>query len=78
MDVKELGELGEQLRRLGHDRRQTVAEIVKNAEKDAGQAKVFYRDLDRISDQAISLMQRQKSMIREDLGPQAMNPEGAQ
>jgi hypothetical protein len=75
MDVKELGELGEQLRRLGHDRRKTVAEIVKNAEKDAGQAKVFYRDLDRISDQAISLMQRQKSMIREDLGPQGMSPE---
>ncbi|MDB4894589.1 MAG: hypothetical protein JWN15_851 [Firmicutes bacterium] len=75
MDVKELGELGEQLRRLGHDRRKTVAEIVKNAEKDAGQANVFYRDLDRISDQAISLMQRQKSMIREDLGPQGMSPE---
>lgn len=70
MDVKELGELGEQLRRLGHDRRKTVAEIVKSAEKDAGQANVFYRDLDRISDQAIGLMQRQKSMIRDELGTQ--------
>lgn len=75
MDVKELGELGEQLRRLGHDRRKAVAEIVKTAEQDSGQAKVFYRDLDRISDQAIGLMQRQKSMIREELGTQGMNPE---
>lgn len=64
MDHQRLEEIGEKLRSLGHERREVVEEIISDASQGAGpDARRLYRDLDRISEECISLMQKQRDMI---------------
>lgn len=67
MDHRHLEEIGENLRRLGHDRREVVQRIVASAEGGASKAGSLYQELDQISEQAIGLMERQRKLIREEL-----------
>lgn len=69
MDHRQLEEIGETLRSLGHHRREVVQHIVADTDKGAEeQARRLYGELDRISEQCISLMQRQRELIAEELG----------
>lgn len=67
MEHRQLEELGENLRRLGHQRRETVERIVAAAEAGPGDTGALYRELDQISERAIGLMEQQREMIREEL-----------
>jgi hypothetical protein len=68
MDHQKLEEIGEMLRSLGHERREAVEAIVAAGPAVAG-ADDLYRALDRISEQAIGLMEVQREMIRAEIGP---------
>jgi flagellar biosynthesis chaperone FliJ len=68
MEMRELEQLGEQLRQLGHNRRETVEKIISQVEEGDRTSSVhFYQELSEISSRAISLMQRQKDMIDEEI-----------
>lgn len=66
MEQKQLESIGENLRSLGHERRQVVEQIVEDAQAGSGQARRLYQELDRISEQAIDLMERQRDLIRQE------------
>lgn len=68
MDHKQLEQIGDELRRLGHERREVVEQIASMAETSSPEAgRKLYGDLDEISERAISLMERQRSLLREEL-----------
>lgn len=67
MDNKQLDQIGDELRRLGHERREAVERIAALAETGSGAAQKLYGDLDDISRRAIGLMEHQRSLIREEL-----------
>jgi Na+/phosphate symporter len=70
VDHKQLEQIGDELRRLGHERRETVERIATMAETGSSQAQKLYGDLDEISRRAIGLMEHQRAMIREELQDQ--------
>lgn len=64
MDIQHLEELGEHLRSLGHRRRELVEKILSEVDEgDRSTSKNLYQELSLISEEAISLMQKQKNMI---------------
>jgi hypothetical protein len=66
--VKPLTELGEELRSLGHRRRELVDQIVSEIkDKDPASSKDLYQELSDISEQAISLMQQQKEIVDQEI-----------
>ncbi|MFZ5816966.1 MAG: hypothetical protein ACOY93_17010 [Bacillota bacterium] len=68
MEYRTLEQIGEKLRSLGHERREVVHEIVADARQgDATEARYLYRKLDRISEECIALMQRQRELIAHEL-----------
>ncbi|MGE5673410.1 MAG: hypothetical protein ACM3XM_05935 [Mycobacterium leprae] len=67
MDTQQLEEIGEHLRSLGHERREAVERIVADTSTGNDRVVQHFKDLDRISEQAINLMEKQRSMIREEL-----------
>lgn len=68
MDHDKLEAIGEQLRSLGHDRREVVHEIMADTRQgEAGDARRLYRQLDRISEECIALMERQRALINDQL-----------
>lgn len=68
MDHQRLEEIGEKLRSLGHDRREVVHEILADTQQGAeADARRLYQELDRISEECISLMERQRDLIAEEL-----------
>lgn len=67
MDHGLLEEIGGHLRELGHERRETVERIVAATESGLVDAGRLYQDLDQISERAIGLMERQRTLIREEL-----------
>lgn len=68
MDIQYLEELGEHLRSLGHRRRELVERILSEVDEgDCSSSKHLYQELSQISEEAISLMQKQKSMIDEEI-----------
>lgn len=68
MDHKQLERIGDELRRLGHERREAVERIVSSAETGSTEAgRKLYGDLDKISERAMSLMEHQRSLIRQEL-----------
>lgn len=68
MDHHKLGEIGEKLRSLGQDWREVVHEIMADARQgEADDARRLYQQLDRISEECISLMERQRELIAEQL-----------
>ena len=68
MDHHKLEEIGEKLRSLGHDRREVVHEIMADARQgQAEDGRRLYQQLDRISEECISLMERQRALIAQQL-----------
>ncbi|MEW9670621.1 hypothetical protein [Ammoniphilus sp. 3BR4] len=68
MDIQHLEELGEHLRSLGHRRRELVERILSEVDEgDRASSKNLYQELSQISEDAIFLMQKQKSMIDEEI-----------
>lgn len=69
MENQELEHIGETLRRLGHERRETVERIVsETGTNPTGTHSPLYRELDQISERCIHLMEQQRSLIRDQLG----------
>ena len=68
MDLNQLENLGEELRSVGHKRRQLVEQIVEEVnERDVEASKDLYRELINISDQAIEIIDRQKQLIDDEV-----------
>ena len=64
MDLNQLEQLGEELRSVGHKRRQIVEQIAQEVnEGDTQSSKELYGELTNISNQAIEIIDRQKQMI---------------
>ena len=70
MDHRELEEIGENLRSLGHERREVVQQIMSSVDGGSPEVGKLYRELDEISERAIGLMERQRNVIRQELGDQ--------
>ncbi|OIJ08854.1 hypothetical protein BKP35_17360 [Anaerobacillus arseniciselenatis] len=68
MDHKQLEQLGNELRGVGHKRRELVEQIYQEVkEGDGKSSKELYEELSTISDQAIAIMERQKQMFDEEV-----------
>ena len=68
MDLNQLENLGEELRSVGHQRRQLVEQIVEEVnERDVEASKDLYSKLINISDQAIEIIDRQKQLIDDEV-----------
>lgn len=68
MEHHKLEEIGERLRSLGHNRREVVHEIMADAQQgETEDARQLYQQLDSISEECISLMERQRELIAEQL-----------
>lgn len=67
MDHRQLEEMGESLRSLGHERREVVEQIAADLERGATEATRLYSDLDRISERCMDLLQRQRDLIAAEL-----------
>ena len=64
MDRQELERLGNELRDLGHQRRELAERILTEVkEGDNRSSKQLYQELSTISEKAIQLMTRQKEMF---------------
>lgn len=72
MDRKELAGLGEQLRGIGHRRRELAESVhAEVQEGDTEESRELYRELADVTTQAIELMQRQRDILQ-----QAVNKPG--
>ncbi|MEH7075856.1 hypothetical protein [Neobacillus drentensis] len=68
MDLNQLENLGEELRSVGHRRRQIVEKIVAEVqERDVESSNDLYMELINISDQAIEIIDRQKQLIDKEV-----------
>jgi hypothetical protein len=68
VDIRQLEQLGDQLRGIGHRRRELV-EMVSGAvgEGERGDAGALYEELSDVTSQAIDLMERQRRIIAEEV-----------
>lgn len=70
MDRQELVNLGEQLRGIGHRRRELAERVYAEAsEGDARESRELYQELAQVTTQAIELMQRQRSILEQEIRP---------
>lgn len=68
MDRVQLEQLGSELREIGHKRRELAERVFHEVqEEDTHSAKNLYQELSQISDQAISIMMRQKEMFDQEV-----------
>ncbi|WP_240689342.1 hypothetical protein [Ammoniphilus sp. YIM 78166] len=59
-----LEDIGEALRGLGHHRRELVEKILSEVDQgDRSTSLALYKELSHVSDQAITLMKKQKDII---------------
>lgn len=64
MDYNQLEQLGDELREVGHKRRQLVEQIYREVtEGDEESSKDLFAELSHISDKAISIIERQKQLF---------------
>lgn len=69
MEHENLERIGEQLRHLGHERREVVERIVSEVkEGDDPEARALYQRLDQISEQCMHLLTEQRTLIQGQLG----------
>jgi hypothetical protein len=69
MDFKRLEQLGDELRGIGHRRRELVEKIYQEVQEgDSNTSKELYEELSHVSDQAIGIIQQQKQMVDEVVG----------
>lgn len=68
MDMQQLERMGEQLRSLGHRRRELVERIVSEVDEgDRSSSKALFQELSEISEAAISVLQEQKEVIDSEI-----------
>ncbi|AGK53777.1 hypothetical protein [Bacillus sp. 1NLA3E] len=68
MDRNQLEQLGDELREIGHRRRELAEQIfLEVQEGDNQSSKNLYQELSNISDQAINIITRQKQMFDHEL-----------
>lgn len=68
MDRNKIEQLGNQLRDLGHRRRELAERIFNEVQEGDNQtSKQLYQQLSGISERSISLMQQQKDMFDHEL-----------
>jgi hypothetical protein len=66
MDFDKLELLGDQLRGIGHRRRELVEKIYQEVQEgDSNTSKELYEELSSVSDQAIEIIEQQKQMVDE-------------
>ncbi|MGJ7921062.1 hypothetical protein [Neobacillus sp. LXY-4] len=64
MDREQLEQLGDELREIGHKRRQLAEQIFEEVQEGDNQSsKSLYQELSHISDQAINIITRQKQLF---------------
>lgn len=68
MDRNQLEQLGDNLREIGHRRRELAEQIFQEVrEGDNKSSKELYKELISISDQAIDIMIQQKQMFDDEV-----------
>jgi hypothetical protein len=68
LDRNQLEQLGDELREIGHRRRELAEQIFQEVEEgDSQSSKSLYQELSQISDQAIEIISRQKQMFDEQI-----------
>ncbi|WP_338473123.1 hypothetical protein R4Z10_10590 [Niallia sp. XMNu-256] len=68
MDRQQFEQLGEELRKIGHRRRQLAEQIFEEVkEGDDITSKQLYQELSDVSDQAMNIMMRQKEMFDQEV-----------
>lgn len=68
MDRQQFERLGEELRQMGHRRRQLAEQIFQEVkEGDNSISKQLYQELSNVSDQAINIMMRQKELFDQEV-----------
>ena len=68
MDRNQLEQLGDELREIGHRRRELAEQIFQEVEEGDNQSsKSLYQELSQISDQAIEIITRQKQMFDDQI-----------
>ncbi|WP_017755488.1 hypothetical protein [Calidifontibacillus oryziterrae] len=68
MDRNKLEQLGDELRQLGHRRRELAEQIFQEVnEGDDQSSRELYKELSMISDQAIEIMTEQKQMFDQEV-----------
>lgn len=68
MDRNQLEQLGDELRGIGHRRRELAEQIFQEVQEGDNQSsKELYQELSHISDQAIDIMTRQKEMFDQEV-----------
>lgn len=74
---RDLENLGDQLRDLGHRRRELAGRVFEEAESgDLASSQSSYRQLDEVTGQAVSLMQRQLQELGGRVGEAAVGGTG--
>lgn len=64
MDREQLERLGDQLREIGHKRRQLAQQVFREVQEgDGPSSKQLYQQLSDISDQAIDIITQQKQLF---------------
>jgi hypothetical protein len=68
MDFKQLEQLGDELRGIGHKRRQLVEQICQEVQEgDPQTSKQLYQELSSVSEQAIGIIQHQKELFDQEV-----------
>ncbi|WP_071394590.1 hypothetical protein [Bacillus tuaregi] len=68
MDRKQLEKLGDELREIGHRRRQLAEQIFEEVQEgDNRSSNALYQELSQISDQAIDIITKQKELFDQEL-----------
>ena len=68
MDRNQLNQLGDELREIGHRRRELAEQVFEEVkEGDNKSSKDLYRELIAISDKAIEIITRQKQLFNEEV-----------
>ncbi len=68
MDRNQLEQLGGELRSIGHKRRKLAEQIFQEVQEGDNQSsKELYQELSHISDQAISIIAKQKELFDQEL-----------
>lgn len=69
MDREQLERLGDQLHGIGHRRRELAQRVLSEAnEGDPLRSRELYQELSDVTGQAIELMQRQRDILRKEIG----------
>ena len=68
MDKKELISLGEQLRGIGHRRRELAERVYSEVQEgDTRDSRALYEELAYVTTQAIGLMEKQRTILQDEI-----------